>query len=401
VRGTDRCVRISLHSGTNHAHRRSFESNKLDGTIPAALSALKLLSVLCARRARDAAPRACVRAPALWCLQAPLRARALTVALPCACPRRTWPRVRWQQPPEVAHRRGVLGIVGSTPSRARAPCVPVASAAHVPFHYHSTHGPMSTPRVPSKYPASSGEVGPLLRLPFEYRIRGAAGLRVLAALPSTHDGRTPVSPLRVLSDPAARRLCTLSAPPCRACRGTCVLAQWRAFSTPSSTRVQYPLGRRPMWPHRVMCCCECAARTGAYAFHCTAGRTMHVAGFLARTRSTARSRTRCRRSSNLSNCAPSPRAMPRRAPACERLPVGVFRHPCMRPHAPSHRRARALAARGREYAGSGPRQWPSAVGYSVSLAVPYRVLVPHASPLRVPRTSRSTAPPRIIPRMGP
>ncbi len=54
---------ISLHSGTNLARRRDFSSNKLDGTIPAALSALKLLTALCARRACNAAPFACVRAP--------------------------------------------------------------------------------------------------------------------------------------------------------------------------------------------------------------------------------------------------------------------------------------------------------------------------------------------------
>jgi hypothetical protein len=57
----------SLHSGTNHARRRDFASNSLDGTIPDSLSALNLLSFLCARRARDAAPCACVRAPARWC----------------------------------------------------------------------------------------------------------------------------------------------------------------------------------------------------------------------------------------------------------------------------------------------------------------------------------------------
>ena len=78
-------------AGTNQARRRDVYSNKLDGTIPVALSALKLLSYLCARRARDAAPCACVRAPARWCPYAPLRAPARTVALPCACPRRTWP----------------------------------------------------------------------------------------------------------------------------------------------------------------------------------------------------------------------------------------------------------------------------------------------------------------------
>ena len=40
---------------------RNFGSNALDGTIPAALSELNKLSVLCARRARDAVPCACVR----------------------------------------------------------------------------------------------------------------------------------------------------------------------------------------------------------------------------------------------------------------------------------------------------------------------------------------------------
>jgi hypothetical protein len=46
--------------------------------------------------------------------------------------------------------------------------------------------------------------------------------------------------------------------------------------------------------------------------------------------------------------------MPRRAPACKRLPVRVREHRCVRLHAPSHWRARTLAARGREYAGSSP-----------------------------------------------
>jgi hypothetical protein len=41
-----------------------------------------------------------------------------------------------------------------------------------------------------------------------------------------------------------------------------------------------------------------------------------------------------------------------------------------------------------------PRQWPSAVAYAVWFAVPPRVLVLCASPLRVPRTARSTAPRR-------
>jgi hypothetical protein len=63
---------ISLHSGTNHARRRYFRSNSLDGTIPAALSALNLLRVLCARTARNAAPCACVQAPAcLWVCKHP------------------------------------------------------------------------------------------------------------------------------------------------------------------------------------------------------------------------------------------------------------------------------------------------------------------------------------------
>ena len=41
---------------------RDFRSNALDGTIPAALSELKLLSFLCACPACDAAPCACERA---------------------------------------------------------------------------------------------------------------------------------------------------------------------------------------------------------------------------------------------------------------------------------------------------------------------------------------------------
>jgi hypothetical protein len=47
--------------------RRSFGANSLDGTIPAALSALNMLRDLCARSARDATPCACVQAPARWC----------------------------------------------------------------------------------------------------------------------------------------------------------------------------------------------------------------------------------------------------------------------------------------------------------------------------------------------
>jgi hypothetical protein len=69
----------------------------------------------------------------------------VSVSIPaCACThRRTTVRVppsphvavsTLAAAPAVAQRRGVLGIVGSTPSRARALCVLVASAAHVPFH---------------------------------------------------------------------------------------------------------------------------------------------------------------------------------------------------------------------------------------------------------------------------
>jgi hypothetical protein len=83
---------------------------------------------------------------------------------------------------------------------------------------HSTHGPMSTPRVPSEYPASSEEDGPLRRLPFQVPYPRRRRPRFPAPLPSAHDRRAPASPLRVLSTPAARRGGTLSAPPvpCRA-----------------------------------------------------------------------------------------------------------------------------------------------------------------------------------------
>ena len=154
---------ISLHSGTNHARRRYFDSNKLDGTIPAALSALNLLSFLCAHPARDAAPCASVRPPARWCPQAPLRAPARTVALPCAYPRRTWPRVRWQPPPGSGpapwgtRYRSQYPLACSCSARPRCECR--ARPVPLPRADRSTNMPMSTPRVPSEYPASSGEDG--------------------------------------------------------------------------------------------------------------------------------------------------------------------------------------------------------------------------------------------------
>jgi hypothetical protein len=48
------CIRTRGHERP----RRSFGSNSLDGTIPAALSALKLLSYLCVRRAAQRERRA-------------------------------------------------------------------------------------------------------------------------------------------------------------------------------------------------------------------------------------------------------------------------------------------------------------------------------------------------------
>jgi hypothetical protein len=57
----------SVSAGAEGRPRRNFGSNSLDGTIPAALSALKLLTALCVRPARNAAPllRSVNRAPLL------------------------------------------------------------------------------------------------------------------------------------------------------------------------------------------------------------------------------------------------------------------------------------------------------------------------------------------------
>jgi hypothetical protein len=123
---------------------------------------------------------------------------------------------------------GVLGIVRSTPARARTLRVAVASAPHVPFQYPAQIAPRTGPGVPREYPPSTLRVvtktdhaPTTVRVPCPRR----GGPRAPAPLPSAHDCRPPVSPFRVLSVPAARRRSTLSAPPCRACRGTCVLAQ--------------------------------------------------------------------------------------------------------------------------------------------------------------------------------
>ena len=156
---------------------------------------------------------------------------------------------------------------------------------------------------------------------------------------------------------------------------------WSTFRRPGTkrARVQHPLEypcpvpSRAKTPcgHRVLCWCECVARTDAYASQCTAGRTIHVAGLSPRTCSTARSPPRCRRSISCNSCAPAARAMPSRAPACERPGPLVFRkHPCVRVHAPSHCRARALAAPGQVYAGSSPRSGAAPWGTRYRLQYP-------------------------------
>ena len=65
-----------------------------------------------------------------------------------------------------------------------------------------------------------------------------------------------------------------------------------------STEEEYPCGRP------VIFCFKCLLATDpAGAFHCTARRAMQVAGISTRTRLTARSRTRCRRSTSCTFCA--------------------------------------------------------------------------------------------------
>jgi hypothetical protein len=198
----------------------------------------------------------------------------------------------------------------------------------------------------------------MLRLPFEYRIRGAGGracphrspARMIAVRPPC--GAVPwyvrTRPVPVVRPcvraprkcPFHRRARALAAR-VRACQSlvtsrVSVQELWkvcahcgsprvpfvgrarrdRTFSTPLEYLCPVPSRTKTQCGHRVLCWCECVARTGAYAFQCTAGRTMHVAGLSSRTRSTARSPPRCRSSSSLLLCAPAARAMPRRARAC-------------------------------------------------------------------------------------
>jgi hypothetical protein len=205
---------------------------------------------------------------------------------------------------------------------------------------------------------------------------------VPAPLPSAHDCRTPVSPLRVLSNPVLRRGSALSAPPCRACRGMCVRTRsvrfvrpcvraprecpshhrartlaarvhaceslvtfrvsvqvpWKvsahcgtagvpfaararkghACSTPSSTRVRYPLGRRPN--AATASCAGVSAWHGPAHGHFTAQRDEPCT--LCTTSQGFRQKLARRHDPGLAPGAQAaefpvrpPRAMPRRAPA--------------------------------------------------------------------------------------
>ncbi len=93
--------------------------------------------------------------------------------------------------------------------------------------------------------------------------------------------------------------------------------------------------------------------------------------------------------------------MPHRARGCERRPVGVRKHPCVRPHAPSHCLARALAARGREYAGSRPHNgsapWGTRYRMQYPIASSYSVVRPRLSAAHDPFHCLA----QIIPRTGP
>jgi hypothetical protein len=157
VRSMDRCISISLHSGTNHARRRYFGFNSLDGTIPAALSALNKLSALCARPARDNALCACVQALSVSTpacarthrrtavrVPSPHVAVSMLAAAPCSGAAPWGTRYRWQYP-----------LTCSCSVRPRCECR--ARPVPLPRADRSTHAPVSTPRVPSQYPASSEE----------------------------------------------------------------------------------------------------------------------------------------------------------------------------------------------------------------------------------------------------
>ncbi len=119
-----------MHSGTKHARRRVFASNSLDGTIPAALSALMLLQILCARPAD-------------------------MLSFLCARPARAMPRRA-----AACERSGALVSV-SAPACARTHR---RTAVRVP----SPHVAASTPAAPPQWPSAAG-----------YSVSFAVFLRVL------------------------------------------------------------------------------------------------------------------------------------------------------------------------------------------------------------------------------
>ncbi len=190
VRGTDRCMSISLHSGTKHARRRSFGLNSLDGTIPAALSALNLLSFLCAR---PVAPCRAVRVRASACPSVSVRTPA------CA---RTHRRTALRVPsPHVTVSTLAAAplqwpsAMGYSVSLAVPPRVLVLCASTTPrrsFHARAHEYPASTPPIT---PVSTQEDGPLLRLPFQvpYPRRGG-GARARTAPQRTRSPYARESP---------------------------------------------------------------------------------------------------------------------------------------------------------------------------------------------------------------
>ncbi len=137
---------ISLHSRTNHARRRDFRLNALDGTIPAALSALNKLSVLCARPASKPAPvRVRASAGLLVSVRTPACARthrrtALRVPSPHVAVS-TLAAAPLQWPSAVGY-----SVSLAVPPRVRVLCASTARRRSV--HARAHEYPASTLRVP-------------------------------------------------------------------------------------------------------------------------------------------------------------------------------------------------------------------------------------------------------------
>ncbi len=190
--------------------------------------------------------------------------------------------------------------------------------------------------------------------------------------------------------------------------GVCALRHgWRTFRRPGTerARVQHPLEYRCAVPSRTKtdvataCCAGVSAWHGPGQEHFSAQRDEPCTSQEFRLELARRHDPRRAVGAQLAECPVRPprarcRAGRLRASAPARW-CSVSTPACAGMHRRTAVRVPSPHVAGM-YAASSPPHWRSAVGYSVSLVVPPRVLVLCASPLRVPRTAPSTAPRRSV-----